>query len=102
MTAAALLLLSGCNFFDKPPGADDIYKAVSGMKEQPFNIEGASCKPAAGGAYDCQFSASIVAGYLPGYVGDTRPDYKIVQIHGRFSKTGDRWAAADVSLLTTP
>lgn len=101
MTTTSLLLLSGCNFFDKPPTADEVYKAVSGMKEQPFNIEGVDCKVASG-AHDCQFSASIVAGYVPGYVGDTRPDYKIVQIRGRFTKTGDRWAASDLALLTTP
>lgn len=92
--AAAGLLLAGCNFVDKPPNAEDIYKAVSGMKEQPFNIEAVSCTAAGSGAYDCGFSATVVTGYVPAYGGEMRPEYKVVQMSGRFSKVNAKWVRA--------
>ena len=97
MTGFFALLLSGCNAFDRPPNADDIYKVVAGMKEQPFNIAGVACKAAGSGAYECGFSATIVTGYLPANGGEMRPEYRVVQMSGRFAKAGDKWARADAT-----
>jgi hypothetical protein len=97
MTAGLCVLLAGCNVLDKPPNADEIYKAVSGMKEQPFNIEAVSCTAAVSGAYDCGFSATVVTGYVPAYGGEMRPEYKMVQMSGRFSKAGATWVRADTA-----
>lgn len=96
MTGSFALLLAGCNA-DKPPTADDIYKVVGGMKEQPFNIAGVACKAAGSSAYECGFSATIVTGYLPANGGEMRPEYRVVQMSGRFTKAGDKWARADAT-----
>ncbi len=93
------MLMAACGLVETPPSQNDIYNAIKAMPEQPFNIEGVTCKSTGADAYDCQYSASIVAGYVPGYVGDLRPDYKIVQMKGRFSRAGPTWTVAQASII---
>ncbi len=94
-----LLALSGCSLFAKPPDQKAIYNALQNAPEGPFNIEAIECQSQAEGGYACSFDATIVAGSLPGFVGDRRPDFKRVRMSASFAPQGPGWRASSLVQL---
>ena len=91
-----VLALGGCGLFSSAPTKNEIYALVQNMEGQPFGVDGVACK-SAGDGYDCLFDATVITGYQTTGVADRRPDYKRVRMSGRFTKTGEKWAAAQIS-----
>ncbi|NDA47149.1 MAG: hypothetical protein EBY21_07725 [Alphaproteobacteria bacterium] len=96
------LALTGCGLLAKPPDQKAIYNALQNAPEGPFNIDSIECQSQAEGAYACSFDATIVAGSLPGFVGDRRPDYKRVRMSASFAPLGQGWRASSLVQLTEP